>query len=440
MLLAALLDAGASPDDGVRCSRPRCSAAASGARPTEVRRQGLRALALSVPVTCPAERRRPRELLDAVERAALDDGVRVRATAGPRADVRRGVEGPRAGRSTSSSSRSSARRTRCSTSWAWPRRWSPSASNASTSRRSRCRRPRTRIARVARAGDARAALGVRAPSLGRRCRAPRDRDADRGRDRLGARPSRRPRSPSSCSNAWGSARARATRRRSRTSSGCCSARPRRHRTALAGCSVLEANVDDLVPELVPDAIDALLAGRRARCVDRADRHEARAARRRDLGPVRARRAGRRAADVLRGDDDARRPRARGRAARARLAGSSRSTSSKGGPRIRVKLGVLDGRAVQREARARRRGRGRAQARPSGALGACAGLRAGVPPARGGRAMSAVVERAPAAVIRDLEDRIGGYGDQAWWRSPAGSTRRWCSRSPRGRSARRGSRP
>ena len=80
MLLAALLDAGASPDEvsgavsAVLGRRVGCST-------TEVRRQGLRALALSVPNDLSTERRRPKELLDAVERAALDEGVRVRATA-----------------------------------------------------------------------------------------------------------------------------------------------------------------------------------------------------------------------------------------------------------------------------------------------------------------------------------------------------------------------
>jgi uncharacterized protein (TIGR00299 family) protein len=80
MLLAALLDAGASPEDvadavsAVLGRRVECST-------TEVRRQGLRALALSVPSDLSAERRRPRELLDAVERAALGEGVRARAAA-----------------------------------------------------------------------------------------------------------------------------------------------------------------------------------------------------------------------------------------------------------------------------------------------------------------------------------------------------------------------
>ena len=80
MLLAALLDAGASPEDvadavsAVLGRRVGCST-------TEVRRRGLRALALSVPSDLSAERRRPRELLDAVERAALGDGVRARAAA-----------------------------------------------------------------------------------------------------------------------------------------------------------------------------------------------------------------------------------------------------------------------------------------------------------------------------------------------------------------------
>ncbi len=80
MLLAALLDAGASPDEvsdavsAVLGRRVGCST-------SRVRRQGLRALALSVPGDLSTERRGPRELLDAVERAALDEGVRGRATA-----------------------------------------------------------------------------------------------------------------------------------------------------------------------------------------------------------------------------------------------------------------------------------------------------------------------------------------------------------------------
>ena len=80
MLLAALLDAGASPDDvadavsAVLGRRVACST-------TEARRRGLRALALSVPGDLSAERRRPRELLDAVEHSALGDGVRARAAA-----------------------------------------------------------------------------------------------------------------------------------------------------------------------------------------------------------------------------------------------------------------------------------------------------------------------------------------------------------------------
>jgi len=80
MLLAALLDAGASRDEvsdavsSVLGRRIECATA-------EVRRRGLRALALSAPGDLSTERRRPRELLDAVERAALEDGVRARATA-----------------------------------------------------------------------------------------------------------------------------------------------------------------------------------------------------------------------------------------------------------------------------------------------------------------------------------------------------------------------
>ena len=80
MLLAALLDAGASRDEvsdavsSVLGRRIECATA-------EVRRRGLRALALSAPGDLSTERRRPRELLDAVERAALEDGARARATA-----------------------------------------------------------------------------------------------------------------------------------------------------------------------------------------------------------------------------------------------------------------------------------------------------------------------------------------------------------------------
>ena len=80
MLLAALLDAGASRDEvsdavsAVVGRRVECVTA-------EVRRRGLRALALSAPGDLSAERRRPRELLDAVERAALEDGVGAQATA-----------------------------------------------------------------------------------------------------------------------------------------------------------------------------------------------------------------------------------------------------------------------------------------------------------------------------------------------------------------------
>jgi pyridinium-3,5-bisthiocarboxylic acid mononucleotide nickel chelatase len=80
MLLAALLDAGASPEE-VSDAVSAVLGRPVGCSTTEVRRQGLRALALSVPGDLSTERRGPRELLDAVERAALDDGVRDRATA-----------------------------------------------------------------------------------------------------------------------------------------------------------------------------------------------------------------------------------------------------------------------------------------------------------------------------------------------------------------------
>jgi uncharacterized protein (TIGR00299 family) protein len=80
MLLAALLDAGAPRDQvsdavsAVLGRRVECVTA-------EVRRRGLRALALSAPGDLSAQRRRPGELLDAVDRAALEDGVGARATA-----------------------------------------------------------------------------------------------------------------------------------------------------------------------------------------------------------------------------------------------------------------------------------------------------------------------------------------------------------------------
>ena len=80
MLLAALLDAGASRElvseavSAVLGRRVECAT-------TEVRRHGLRALTLSAPSDLSTERRRPQELLDAVERAALDAGVRARAMA-----------------------------------------------------------------------------------------------------------------------------------------------------------------------------------------------------------------------------------------------------------------------------------------------------------------------------------------------------------------------
>jgi uncharacterized protein (TIGR00299 family) protein len=80
MLLAALLDAGASPDE-VSDSVSAVLGRRVGCSTTEVRRQGLRALALSVPGDLSTDRRPPRELLDAVERASIDGRVRVRAAA-----------------------------------------------------------------------------------------------------------------------------------------------------------------------------------------------------------------------------------------------------------------------------------------------------------------------------------------------------------------------
>jgi len=55
-------------------------------------------------------------------------------------------------------------------------------------------------------------------------------------------------------------------------------------------------------------------------------------------------------------------------------------------------------------------------------------------------MSAVAERVRvAAMIRDLEDRIRGYGDRALVAFSAAWTRRWCWCSPRARSGPTGSR-
>jgi uncharacterized protein (TIGR00299 family) protein len=78
MLLAALLDAGADRDavadavSSVLHRRVECSTA-------EVKRRGLRALALSLPEDVLATRRTPRALMDAVERATLDEVIRERA-------------------------------------------------------------------------------------------------------------------------------------------------------------------------------------------------------------------------------------------------------------------------------------------------------------------------------------------------------------------------
>jgi uncharacterized protein (TIGR00299 family) protein len=79
MLLAALLDAGASRDQvsdavsAVLGRQVRCVT-------EEVRRRRLRALALTGPADPSSQRRRAIELLDAVERAGLEEGVRTRAT------------------------------------------------------------------------------------------------------------------------------------------------------------------------------------------------------------------------------------------------------------------------------------------------------------------------------------------------------------------------
>jgi hypothetical protein len=79
MLLAALLDAGADRDavadavSSVLHRRVECSTA-------EVSRRGLRALALSLPEDVSETGRTTRALMDAVNRATLDEGVRERAT------------------------------------------------------------------------------------------------------------------------------------------------------------------------------------------------------------------------------------------------------------------------------------------------------------------------------------------------------------------------
>ncbi len=80
MLLAALLDAGASSEE-VAEAVSSVLGRRIGCGTRQVRRRGLRALALAVPDGLSAERRRPRALLAAVEEAPLRDGVRTRAVA-----------------------------------------------------------------------------------------------------------------------------------------------------------------------------------------------------------------------------------------------------------------------------------------------------------------------------------------------------------------------
>jgi len=81
MLLAALLDAGAPlgpVEDAVSAVVGRPVRLSTG----EVRRRGIRALRLALPpdLAAPGRRRRPLELIEAVERAGLEPGVRDRAT------------------------------------------------------------------------------------------------------------------------------------------------------------------------------------------------------------------------------------------------------------------------------------------------------------------------------------------------------------------------
>ena len=170
-----------------RCSMParpasawprpcrRCSGAALDLVTAEVRRRGLRALALEPPDDRSSRSAPPLELVAAVERGSAS-GRRPHARDG---GARAGCSRPRrtctACRSRSSSSRSSARTTRCSTSWGSPRRSRRSTWSASWSRRSRCRSGRSDAGDHGSPApvDARAAARVRAPTIGRGSRRPR---------------------------------------------------------------------------------------------------------------------------------------------------------------------------------------------------------------------------------------------------------------------------
>ena len=156
-------------------------------------------------------------------------------------------------------------------------------------RRGLRRRARARGARRRRASSARRCrrrAGFVAPPTGA-CRCPRPRrssccagraalrrrgrgrarDADRRGARRGARRRVRRRCPAMRWSAIGyGAGTRDARRACRTSSASIVGEPSRAPPA-ATVSLIEANLDDLLPELVPDAAAALLRGRRARRLD-----------------------------------------------------------------------------------------------------------------------------------------------------------------------------
>ena len=185
--------------------------------------------------------------------------------------------------------------------------------------------------------------------------------------------------------------------------------------------VLEANVDDLIPELVPDAVEALLSagardawvtpvvmkhGRPGVTVSALCDLEALAEVRRaffettsTLGvrvhPVERPELDRRVVEIDLPD---------------------------AGPRIRVKIGFLDGRPVSAKPEHDDVAGGGAKARPSGSFGPRRGHRDRVPPPRrrGHVTLEPDVEASIAALEPDvvasiaaLERRIGGYGERAF---------------------------
>ena len=182
---------------------------------------------------------------------------------------------------------------------------------------------------------------------------------------------------------------------------------------------LDANVDDLGPERVPDAIDALLAagaldawttpivmkgGRPAVTVSALCEPDA-------LSEV--------------GRRSSRRPRRSGSGS-TRRGGPSSAAGRRGRSRRRRSEGQGEDRdprwpGGQRQARARRRRRGRTQARTSGPFGPRAGLHPRAAPPRDVVRMSApAAERAADGVERSSSGSKAASGDMAsgrWWRSP-----------------------